>query len=214
MVRSNSLVIPGTMTVVANWEAIERERARYKASGSEFQPSAFTMFAYCVALALKEFPAFRSTLQGDDKKRTYSHAQLGIAVGLPEDQLVLAVVEDADSLSWQDFATAARTSIDLARTGKDQANEAVTVSLTNMQSFGLREAVPVVVAPSVATIFLGEVHNTLARDVSEVKIQRSVNITMTFDHRLANGVGAAEFLNAIKNRVESISSVLVEGEGA
>lgn len=209
MVRSNALVVPGTMTVVANWEPIERERARIKASGSEFQPSAFTMFAYCVAKALSEYPAFRSAMVGDDKVRTYDHANLGIAVSLPGDQLVLAVVEESDTLSWHDFAANMRAKIDLARGGQDQANESVTVSLTNMQAFGLRDAVPVVVAPGMATIFLGESFNGLAADTSELKLQRSVNITMTFDHRLANGVGAAEFLNTVKKHVESITSVCV-----
>lgn len=209
MVRSNALVVPGTMTVVANWEPIERERARIKASGSDFQPSAFTMFAYCVAKALSEYPAFRSAMVGDDKVRTYDHANLGIAVSLPGDQLVLAVVEESDTLSWHDFAANMRAKIDLARGGQDQANESVTVSLTNMQAFGLRDAVPVVVAPGMATIFVGESYNGLASDTSDLKLQRSVNITMTFDHRLANGVGAAEFLNTVKKHVESITSVCV-----
>jgi len=128
---------------------------------------------------------------------------------LPGDQLVLAVVEESDTLSWHDFAASMRAKIDLARGGQDQANESVTVSLTNMQAFGLRDAVPVVVAPGMATIFLGESYNGLASDTSEIKLQRSVNITMTFDHRLANGVGAAEFLNTVKKHVESITSICV-----
>jgi pyruvate/2-oxoglutarate dehydrogenase complex dihydrolipoamide acyltransferase (E2) component len=205
MVRSNGLVVPGTMTVVANWTAIEHERARVKASGSDFQPSAFTMFAYAVAKAMNEFPAFRSSLSGDDKARTYDDVSLGIAVSLPGDELVLAVVDKANTMDWQGFAGELRTKIDAARNGKDQAHEAVTVSLTNMQAFGLRNAIPVVVAPSMATVFLGEVFHDLNADGST---QRVVNLTMTFDHRLANGVGAAEFLNKIKEYIETIGKTL------
>ena len=43
------------------------------------------MFAYAVTQALKSFPAFRSTLIGDDRLRTYRHVSLGIAVSLPGD---------------------------------------------------------------------------------------------------------------------------------
>jgi len=186
MVRSNSLVVPGTMTVV-------------------FQPSAFTMFSFAVATAMKEFPAFRSTLQGDDKIRTYDTVSLGIAVSLPGDELVIAVVDKADTLNWKSFAESARERISLAREGKDQAHEAVSVSLTNMQATGLRNAVPVVVAPSMATIFLGEVFHDLNADGSTRKV---VNLTMTFDHRLANGVGASEFLNKIKNLTENINELI------
>jgi pyruvate dehydrogenase E2 component (dihydrolipoamide acetyltransferase) len=210
LVRGSALVVPGTMTVVCRWGAIEAERERVKASGSDFQPSAFTMFSYAVAQTMKEFPAFRSSLIGDATLRTYDHVALGIAVGLPGDELVLAAVPDADTLGWTEFARVARERIDLARSGQDQANEAVTLSLTNMQSFGLRDAVPVVAPPAVATLFLGEAYTALDPSASPetAKPVRLANLALSFDHRLMNGVGAAQFLNAVKAKVEAIGSVL------
>jgi pyruvate/2-oxoglutarate dehydrogenase complex dihydrolipoamide acyltransferase (E2) component len=208
LMRGNQLVVPGTISVATSWEPIETLRTRVKASGSDFQPSAFTMFAYAVTQTLKDHPKFRSTLIGDSTLRTYDHVALGIAVALPDDELVLAVVEDADTLSWRDFAARTKERIDQARGGQDQANEAVTVSLTNMQAFGLRDAVPVVVPPSVATLFLGEVYNGLDNEHEELRLRKLVNLALTFDHRLINGVGAAEFLNEIKQRVETISSLI------
>jgi pyruvate/2-oxoglutarate dehydrogenase complex dihydrolipoamide acyltransferase (E2) component len=210
LVRGHELVVPGTISVALSWTPIERQRARVKASGSTFQPSAFTMFAYAVARTLAEYPAFRSSLVGDSTLRTYEHVALGIAVGLPGDELVLAVVEDADTLDWPAFAARMRERIDVARGGTDQATEAVTVSLTNMQSFGLRDAVPVVVSPAAATIFLGEVYTGIDQTSEELKVARLANIAMTFDHRLMNGVGAANFINAIKAKVETISSLVGE----
>lgn len=208
LVRAAHLAVPGTISVVANWEPIEAARARSRAAGGDFQPSTFTMFAYAVTKALVDHPAFRTSLVGEDTLRTYERVALGIAVGLPEDELVLAVVEEADTLSWREFAQRTRERIELARTGRDQATEAVTISLTNMQAFGLRDAVPVVVPPSVATLFLGEVYNALDPHPEEAKIRRSCNLALTFDHRLINGVGAANFLNAVKHHVETISSLL------
>ena len=205
MVRSNSLVVPGTMTVVTKWGPIEEERAKLKADGGKFQPSGFTMFAYAVTKAMAEFPAFRSSLAGDDRIRTYDFVSLGIAVSLPGDELVIAVVDSADTFDWQDFASAMRDRISLARSGKDQAHEAVTLSLTNMQAFGLRDAIPVVVAPSMATIFLGE---TFRDFDSAGRMQKVVNVTMTFDHRLCNGVGAAEFLVKVREYVENVGAIL------
>lgn len=209
MVRANAVVVPGTISCMANWEGVERARAKVKASGDSFQPSAFTMFAYAVAQALKDYPAFRTTMPNDETYRVYNHVQLGIAVSLDSGELVTAVVEDADALSWKEFAQKAREKIELARSGKDQVNEAVTISLTNMQHFGLRDAVPVVVSPSVATLFLGEVYNSLSNDIQgAIKLQRSVTLALTFDHRVVNGVGAANFLNAIKKNTETIESLL------
>lgn len=204
--RGAQLVVPGTMSVATRWSGVEAARAAAKAQGSDFQPSAFTMFAFAVAQALKNHPMFRSTLVGDSTIRTYEKAHLGIAVALPGDQLVLAVVDDADHLSWREFADATRERIDLARGGKDQANESVALSLTNMQRHGLRDAIPVVVPPSVATLFLGEVYWGFAGETPEPV--RLVNLGLTFDHRLINGVGAAEFLNEVKRNVENTESLI------
>lgn len=209
MVRANQLVVPGTISCAINWEPIERTRAKMKSAGGDFQPSAFTMFAFAVAHTLKTHEAFRTTIPNDETYRTYSHVQLGIAVSLDSGDLVTAVVEDADALSWKEFAMKSREKIQAAREGKDQVNEAVTISLTNMQNFGLRDAVPVVVSPSMGTLFIGEVYNGLANDiVGAIKLQRTVNLGLTFDHRVVNGVGAANFLKAIKENAEGIETLI------
>ncbi|MBX3113447.1 MAG: 2-oxo acid dehydrogenase subunit E2 [Fimbriimonadaceae bacterium] len=207
--RGNQLVVPGMMSVVANWGEIESLRDEQKAAGGDFQPSSFTYFAYAVAKAAADHPIMRSTMVGDSNIRTYDHIQLGIAVALPGDELVVAVVENADTLDWKTFATNVRSQINLARDGKDQADESVTLSITNMQGHGIREAMAVVVPPGVATIFLGEVYNGLANDEpGKLTVQRCANIGITIDHRLINGVGGAEFLNAIKSNVEGIRQLV------
>lgn len=208
LVRGSQLVVPGTISVSTNWEGLDALRGQYKSAGGDFQPSTFTMFAFCVARALKDFPAFRTTLVGDSTLRTYNTAHLGIAVARPGDELVQARIDDADRLEWVDFANSVRAQIELARNGQDQANETLTLSLTNMQSFGLRDAVPVVVPPAVGTLFLGEVFRAIDQNSDELKLIKTVNLALTFDHRLINGVGASEFLNAIKANVEGGSDLI------
>lgn len=203
--RGNQIVVPGMMSVVVDWGQIETLREEQKAKGGDFQPSSFTYFAYAVAKAAASHPVMRSTLVGDNVIRTYDNLQLGIAVALPGDELVVAVVRDADSLGWEEFASQARERINEARGGKDQADESVTLSITNMAGHGIREAMAVVVPPGVATIFLGEAYNGLANDVpGEFKVMRCANVGITIDHRLINGVGGAEFLNAIRDNVAGI----------
>lgn len=208
LVRGSQLAVPGTITVQTDWEPIEKRRAEYKAAGGDFQPSSFTMFAYAVSRALINHPKFRSSMVGDSNLRTYKNVNIGIAVALPGDQLVHAVVKQAEKLSWIEFAAAVRTKIDEARLGKDQADESLTLSLTNMQAFNLRDAVPVVVPPAVGVLFLGEPYNGLENNTTEIQMKRFVNLALTFDHRVINGVGAAEFLNEIKQNVEQIFSIL------
>ncbi len=206
--RGSQLAVPGTETVVVNWGPIEALRSAIKEKGGEFQPSTFTIFSFAVAQSLADFPGFRSTIVGDSVIRTYENANLGIAVALPGDELVIAKVEKADALDWRGFADAMRDRIEHARKGNDQADQSVTISLTNMQGFGLRDAVAVVVPPGVATLFLGEPYNGLDQTVSELKLQRCANMGITFDHRIINGVGAANFLNAIRTRLENIGDLV------
>lgn len=206
--RGTQIVVPGTIVVVVDWEPIEHLKTRMKQAGGEFQPSAFTCFAWAVVQACKEFPLFRSTLRGDEILRTYDHVNLGIAVALPGDELVTALVDKADSHSWQEFAMKSREQIEKARNGQDQANESMTISLTNMQSYGLRDAVPVVVPPAMATLFLGEVYNGLSNESSELELKRVVNLALTFDHRVVNGAGASNFINKVKSNVETIGRLI------
>lgn len=205
--RGSQLVVPGMMSLVANWGPLEALRAEVKESGADFSPSTFTYFAYCVAKAAVEHPIMRSTLVGDDTIRTYKNLQLGIAVTRPGDELAVAVVRDADTLDFRTFAEQARANIISARDGEDQADESVTLSITNMQAYEIRDAMAVVVPPGVSTIFLGEAYNGLAPDVQELKYQRCANIGITIDHRIVNGVGGAEFLQAIKLNVENIREI-------
>lgn len=206
--RGNQLVVPGMMSVVADWSGVESVREGYKSAGGDFQPSTFTIFAFAVAKACAKHPIMRSTLRGDEAIRTYDNIQLGIAVARPGDELVVAVVPDADTLTWMDFANVTRERILEARDGQDQADESVTLSITNMQGYGIRDAMAVVVPPGVATIFLGEAYNGLANDTSELRLMRCANIGITIDHRIINGVGGAEFLNTIKANVEDIRNLI------
>lgn len=207
--RGSQLVVPGMMSIVVDWSEIEALRDESKAEGGDFQPSAFTYFAFAVAKAAAGHPVMRSAMVGDSTIRTYDHLQLGIAVALPGDDLVVAVVKDSDSLSWREFADQARAAIGMARQGKDQANERVTLSITNMAGHGIREAMAVVVPPGVATIFLGEAYWGISnKDAKVPGFMRCANVGITIDHRLINGVGGAEFLNAIRTNVEGIRRLI------
>lgn len=202
LARGAQLCIPGTIMVYADWSAIEAARECLREKGGEFQPSAFTMMAWCVVQAMKDHPKFRSTLPGEGILRVYKHVNLGIAVALPDDELVTAVIQKADTLSWREFAETARRQIELARQGQDQATEATTLSITNMSAYGLRSAVPVVVSPAVGTLFLGEPFWQAVPVMGGYETRRFVVLSLTFDHRIVNGVGAANFLNDVKRRMK------------
>ncbi|MFN3682521.1 MAG: 2-oxo acid dehydrogenase subunit E2 [Fimbriimonadaceae bacterium] len=206
--RAHQLAVPSALTVVAPWGPVERLKARMAAAGGDFQPSAFTVFAFAAAKAVRNHPALRTQLVGDSTLRIHRTLTLGIAVAREGDELVLAAVPGADQLEWRPFAEAVRSAILQARQGADQASDAVTLSLTNLQSQGVWDGYPVVVPPAVATLLLGEPHWSWVDSENGPVLAKVVHLTLAFDHRLMNGVGAAAFVNEVKANLADIEALI------
>ncbi|MBI5091010.1 MAG: 2-oxo acid dehydrogenase subunit E2 [Candidatus Hydrogenedentes bacterium] len=203
--NASAQVVPGTIEAPVSWEPVERVHAWFKSRGlpAVETPSAFLLVAWCLALAAARHEVFRSTIVDVNTLRRYKHVNLGIAVALPNDELTSAVVERADALTFAEFLKVARARIQDAREGMDQASRVVAhVSLTGMAAFGLRTAVPVVVPPSVATLFVGAPYEIVERSSGDgVRFARVAHLALTIDHRIINGAGAAHFLNAVRERI-------------
>ncbi|MCP4645890.1 MAG: hypothetical protein GY851_35930 [bacterium] len=212
LTNASSQVVPGTIEDVVPWDVVERVHDAYATRGGaeETRPSKFLLVAWCVAKALGESEMFRSTIVDVNTLRRYAHGNLGIAVALPHDELTTAVVPQADALSFDAFVQRSRAVIQRAREGEDQATKTVPhISLTGMTAFGVRTAVPVVVPPSVATLFVGSPHHVVEPgDDGEPRLARAVHLVLTFDHRIINGVGAASFLAHVKERVTGLAGEL------
>jgi pyruvate/2-oxoglutarate dehydrogenase complex dihydrolipoamide acyltransferase (E2) component len=77
-----------------------------------------------------------------------------------------------------------------------------------MGAYGIQSGTPVVVPPGVATLFVGEAYYAQDPHSAEPSIRKYVNIGLTIDHRLINGVGGALLMNAVKKNVENISELV------
>jgi pyruvate/2-oxoglutarate dehydrogenase complex dihydrolipoamide acyltransferase (E2) component len=188
--RSAQLVIPAVAKRPMAWSAIRHFADACRDRGdAALQPSAFQTFAFCVAQAVRGHPRFRSTLVREEAVREYAHVNLGIAVGLPDGQLTTAVVKDADTLDFPGFVRAAQERIQQAREGVDQADESTQLLLTYLGPYEITDAIPVLIAPAAAVLFLG---SPFLRNGESL-----VNLVLTFDHRLIQGVEAAEFLRTV-----------------
>ncbi|MCR9197361.1 MAG: 2-oxo acid dehydrogenase subunit E2 [Planctomycetaceae bacterium] len=198
MARGAQLVLPATLETDVDWTAIHEARQQTRESGG---PTGFAMLSWCVARTLADFPQFRSSLTPDGNTlRTYKHVNLGIAVSLEDDLLNTAVIRHADTLNRAAFFDEMVDRISDARNGIDQIDATTTVSLSNIGRVGMRVGIPVVVTPAVATLAVGAVRDEPVPLDRGFEFRKMVSLTMSFDHRLVNGVGAAEFLNAIRKR--------------
>jgi pyruvate dehydrogenase E2 component (dihydrolipoamide acetyltransferase) len=197
--RSAEIVVPGVAKRPMEWSGIRRHADTLRERGLPLQPSAFQTFAYCVAQAVRDHPKFRSTLIGEETWREYAHVNLGIAVAGANGQLTTAVVRNADSLNFETFVRTAQEQIQRARGGEDQADESVQLHLTYMGAYEIVDAVPVLVAPAVAVLFIG---STYVQNGASL-----VNLALTFDHRVIQGVEAAEFLRTVVEKARQVEEI-------
>lgn len=198
--RSSQVVVPATLGRPVQWSGLQRTVSKLRKQNTEIQPSEFLLFAYCAAQATLHHPKFRTTLVGEENVRLYHHVNLGIAVAKPGDELVTALVSEASALEFADFVRTAQSQIRKARSGQDQADASMQLLLTYLGGFQITDAIPVLVAPAVAVLFCSDSY------MREGEIY--VNLSLTFDHRLINGVGAAEYVNEVAHRIENIEEQL------
>jgi pyruvate dehydrogenase E2 component (dihydrolipoamide acetyltransferase) len=193
--RSAERVLPATVTRPLDWSRFQQhlEALRRQHLGVAFSES--DVLAFAVARTAATHSRFRSQMVEDDAVREYRHVNLGIAVQRPGDELVTAVIPEADTLDFSAFLDRARSRIAAARDGEDQAIDAVQLLVSSMLGLGLTDAVPLLVAPAIAVLFIGEPYA-----LAESRL--AANLTLTFDHRLINGHGAALFLQSLAELAE------------
>lgn len=204
LVRGVQACVPVTGVADLNWTAIQKARQQAKSEGKPV--TSFTMLCWCIVQTLKKYDRFRSTLTSDGKTlRTYHHVHLGIAVARPGDELLTAVVRDADTLDRDAFFAAVARQVKLARDGKDQVDESTTFTVSNIGKAGLRSGIPAVVPPGVATLAVGQVRNHPVPTPDGFEFQKQVTMGLTFDHRVINGVGAGQFLTDLREAAEAFT---------
>ena len=205
--RGTQVVLPAVLETELDWENIAAARKETKASGGSGGPSAFAMLLWGVTQTMKKHPMLRSSMSADSKKlRTYNHVNLGVAVALEGDRLLTAVVKNADSMSQSKFFSSLTTQIEKARAGQDQVDASTTVTVSNIGISGMRSGIPLVVTPAVATIALGEVREApIPLGSGGFTFKKLATLTMSFDHRLLNGIGAANFLNDLRTAAAEFS---------
>lgn len=156
--------------------------------------------------ALKRFPIFNASIEGDNivYKR---YINIGIAVAL-EHGLIVPVIKNADEKSLVKLAKEVEDLANRARTGKLTVDDVHggTFTITNPGVFGTIMGTPIINQPQVAIL---DVEAIVKRPVvvdDAIAIRHMMNLCLSFDHRAADGMHAAQFLGHIKAQLEGWDS--------
>ena len=202
--RKLGRVVPANLQIDARWDAIRDARAAAKKSNAKNAPSPSVMVAWLVVRAMEKHAAFRSLMLEDDSILENENFDLGVAVAMEGDRLATAVIPEANTLTWPDFVRRYNETVEATRGGRVDAMNAPIV-ISSLGAFGVRAAAPIVVPPSVGTLFVGSAHYELSPNGKKAQGMEVITLSLTFDHRVVNGAGAASFVHEIKELIEGFA---------
>jgi len=154
------------------------------------------------ARAVKEFPAFRSRIEGEDEVAEYPAASIGVAVGMDEG-LVVPVVIGAESMSLRQMAAETARIVEAARSGEVVAMGQGVFTISNLGGFGVEEFTAIINPPESGILAVGAIRETVIVKDSGMRPGRVMTMTLSADHRLIDGLMAARFLNRLKEQLEA-----------
>jgi pyruvate dehydrogenase E2 component (dihydrolipoamide acetyltransferase) len=187
-----------------------REQAAAGSHGSHLTFLPF--FVKAVQHALRDYPAFNAAI--DDANKTIvikKHYHFGIAVETP-DGLMVPVIRDVDKKSVLDLALEIQTLGQKARERTISLEEmkGSSFTITNYGHFGGLFATPIINWPDVAIMGFGRIAQRPWVHGGVIAIRTILPISLTFDHRVTDGVTAARFLARVVGFLEDPALLFIE----
>ncbi len=165
------------------------------------------VFVHAAAQALKTFPFINASVSGN-QITLKKNINLGIATALPDGNLIVPVVKNADKLSILDIMKFSSDLVERARNNKLHPDEihGGTFTITNLGSFGALTGTPIINQPQVAIMAMGLI--TKRPVVIETPVGDTIGIrsimmaSLSFDHRIVDGMMGGLFLKKVKELIE------------
>jgi len=161
-------------------------------------------FIKAVVESLKEYPMINSTWAGD-KIIVKKDINISIAVAT-EDALYVPVIKDADQKSILGIAKSVDDLAARTRAGKLTMDDMSggTFTVNNTGSFGSVQSMPIINSPQAAILSVEAIVKRPVVIDDMIAIRSMVNLCMSLDHRVLDGLICGRFLQSVKQRLESI----------
>jgi len=197
--------IEADVTNVWNW----RKKAKDSFMKRDGENLTFTpIFMEAIAKALRDFPMMNISLQGDTivKKKNIN---LGMAAALPDGNLIVPVIKNADQLNLVGMTKQVNDLANRARNGKLKPDDTHggTYTVTNVGTFGSIMGTPIINQPQVGILALGAIRKVPAvietPDGDFIGIRYKMFLSHSYDHRVVNGALGGMFVKAVKDYLEA-----------
>ncbi len=192
------------------WSVREREKKRLQDQGVHLTLMPFFMKA--VQHALMEFPTFNASVDEEREeiivKKYYN---IGVAVDTP-DGLIVPVVRDIEKKTVRELAVELQEFSQQARDRKIKLEDlkGSSFTITNYGTYGATFATPIINYPDVAILGTGKTSDKPWVKDGAITARKILPLSLTFDHRVNDGAGAAKFLTRLVEYLEDPASVFIE----
>lgn len=184
-----------------------------KAFISKYQTSlTYTpFFIDSVIKAINEFPLINANIV-DDKINHNANINIGVAVALPDNNLIVPVIKRSEEFNFLGLARSTADYALRAREGNLQPSEVKdsTFTITNPGIFGSLFGMGIINQPNVGLLSVGSIHKRPVVKETEfgdiVVVRSMVYLTLAYDHRLIDGAYGTQFLSKVKDLLENFST--------
>jgi 2-oxoglutarate dehydrogenase E2 component (dihydrolipoamide succinyltransferase) len=187
---------------------IEVDMSRIEAARARLGLTALPFVARASVAALREHPELNAWLEGERYTR-HQNVDLGVAVSLGDDGLIVPVVRGAHELSVEGLASRIKELARRARSRELSPDDVSggTFTITNPGQYGSIMATPIINQPQVAILDLEAVvkHPVVVSDAEgndAIAIRPTTILGLSWDHRALDGAQAAQFLATVKRHLE------------
>ena len=160
-----------------------------------------------VATGLEKYPIMTGQLDGDRIKLAGT-INVGLAISVP-DGLVAPILKNVNKKNVRQIAADRKAIIEKARNNKlaptDLEGGCITVS--NLGAFGIDNFIPIVVPGQCSILGVGQITDTCIPDNGGIAIRKLMKMTLSVDHKVANGAYAAQFLDFVRKQLEDTSAL-------
>jgi 2-oxoglutarate dehydrogenase E2 component (dihydrolipoamide succinyltransferase) len=200
--------IEADVTKIWNWRnKVKDNFAKRTGENLTFTP----IFMEAVANALRDYPMMNISVQGDKiiKKKNIN---LGMAAALPDGNLIVPVIKNADQLNLFGMTKQVNDLATRAKAGKLKPDDTQggTYTVTNVGSFGSIMGTPIINQPQVGILALGAIRKmpaVIETDEGDfIGIRYKMIMTHSYDHRVVNGALGGMFVKAVKDYLEAWDS--------
>jgi 2-oxoglutarate dehydrogenase E2 component (dihydrolipoamide succinyltransferase) len=166
------------------------------------------IFMMLTAQALGDFPMLNASVEGH-KIIEKKNINLGMATALPDGNLIVPVIKDADQLSLIGFAKKVNDLAQRARTGSLSPDDVQngTYTVTNIGMFDSLMGTPIINQPQVGILALGAIRKVPAVVETDqgdfIGIRKKMIISHSYDHRIINGAMGGLFIKKMKELIEN-----------